>query len=205
MLCTMIEVNQSEVSRVCEALEAEWNDMLCCSVSRFMTRTVPLIFRDMEGHLCVVQHGEPGAVAFFDTLHSLKEYVMCHSNCKADEQVSLYSCYCASFSKEELEAEHFVLPTPSYFPLAFGLKEEGGRFYVEIGEIISYRDVEDICNLMTKIAGLSWVDAYKSVCAVYGGTSPFDPGALWRNPEEPTKLLTTEEAGICRIPEGRFC
>jgi len=205
MLCTSIEVNNAEVSRVREALETEWNDTLCCSVSRFMTRTVPLIFRDTEGHLCVFQHGEPGAVAFFDSLHSLKEYVMSHSNCRADEQISLYSCYNASFSKEELKAENFITPTPSYFPLAFGVKEECGKFYVEIGEIISYRDVEELCHLMVKIAGLSWVDAYKSVCAVYGGTSPFDPGALWRNPEEPTRLLTTEEAGICRIPEGRFC
>lgn len=204
MLCTNIEINPSDVERVCNALETEWNDALCCSVSRFMARTVPIIFRDVDGQLCVVQHGEPGAVAFFGSLHSLKEYVMSHSNCKADEQVNLYSCYNASFSKEELKTENFNTPTPSYFPLAFGVKEESGKFYVEIGEIISYRDVEDVCDLMVKIAGLSWTDAYKSVCAVYGGTSPFDPNALWRNPEEPTKLLTTEEAGICRIPEGRF-
>lgn len=204
MLCTLIEVNPTEASRVYKALETEWNDTLCCSVSKFMARTVPIIFRDVDGQLCVVQHGEPGAVAFFGSLHSLKEYVMSHSNCKADEQVNLYSCYNASFSKEELKTENFNTPTPSYFPLAFGVKEENGKFYVEIGEIISYRDVEDVCDLMVKIAGLSWTDAYKSVCAVYGGTSPFDPNALWRNPEEPTKLFTTEEAGICRIPEGRF-
>jgi hypothetical protein len=204
MLCTNIEINPSDVERVYKALESEWSDVLCCSVSKFMARTVPLIFRDTEGNLCVVQHGEPGSIAFFDSLHSLKEYVMSHSNCKSDEQIRLYSCYSASFSKKELEAENFIVQTPSYFPIAFGFKEEGGKFYVEIGEIISYRDVEELCNLMVKIAGLSWTDAYKSVCAVYGGTSPFDPGALWRNPEEPTRLLTTEEAGICRIPEDRF-
>ena len=204
MLCTLIEVNPTEASRVYKALETEWNDTLCCSVSKFMARTVPVIFRDANGCLCVIQHGAPGAVAFFDSLHSLKEYVMSHSNCKSDEQIRLYSCYSASFSKKDLEAEHFVLPTPSYFPIAFGVKEECGHFYIEVGEIISYRDVEETCSLMAKIAGLSWVEAYKTVCAVYGGTSPFDPGALWRNPEEPTRLLTTEEAGICRIPEDRF-
>lgn len=204
MLCTLIEINPTEVSRVCEAFKVEWSDVLCCSVSKFMARTVPVIFRDAEGQLCCIQHGMPGAVAFFDSLHSLREYIMSHSNCGVDEQVNLYSCYNASFSKEELEAESFKIPTPSYFPLALGIKEENGRFYIEIGEIISYRDVEDLCDSLTKIAGLTWVDAYKSVCAVYGGTSPFDPCALWRNPEEPTRLLTTEEAGICRIPEDRF-
>lgn len=204
MLCTRVQVNPDEASRVYEALEPEWDDTLCCSVSKFMTRTVPLIFRDTNGCLCVIQHGMPGSIAFFDSLHSLKEYVMSHSNCGVDEQINLYSCYNASFSKEELEAEHFTIPTPSFFPLAFGANKENGHFYVEIGEVVSYRDVEELCNLMTKIAGLSWVDAYKSVCAVYGGTSPFDPGALWRNPEEPTRLLTAEEAGICRIPENRF-
>ena len=154
MLCTNIQVNPSDIERVCKALESEWSDVLCCSISKFMARTVPLIFRDTEGNLCVVQHGEPGSISFFESLHSLREYVMAHSNCRVDEQVSLYSCYCASFSKEELEAENFILPTPSYFPLAFGLKEECGHFYVEIGEIVSYRDVEDLCNLMVKIAGL---------------------------------------------------
>ena len=204
MLCTKVEVNPLETSRVYNALDVEWNDTLNSFVSKFMTRTVPLIFRDAEGNLCVIQHGVPGTVAFFDSLHSLREYVMSHSNCGADEQINLYSCYSASFSKQEVEAEKFKLPTPSYFPLAFGIKEECGRFYIEIGEIISYSDVEDVCNLMVKISGLSLVEVHRTVCAVYGGTSPFDPNARWVSSLDPARLLTTEEAGICIIPADRF-
>ena len=176
MLCTYLKIPYEEYGRALEAFHEEWNDALLASVSVFMNRVVPFMFRDEDGRLCCLQHGSAdGHLVGFESLHAFREYVMTHSNCREDETIYLYSCYSATIQKDELEEENIEVPISTCFPINF-IIDNG---FIGFGEIICQNDVIDTANLISKIVGLSFDMSYQSVCGCFEGQSPFDPNSKW--------------------------
>lgn len=176
MLCTYIKIPYEEYGRALEAFHEEWNDTILASVSVFMNRVVPFMFRDEDGRFCCLQHGgADGHLVGFESLHAFREYVMTHSNCEENETIYLYSCYSATLPKIELKEENIVVPISTCFPLNF-IIDDG---CIGFGEIICQNDVTDTTNLISKIVGLSFDMSYQSVCGCFEGQSPFDPNSKW--------------------------
>jgi hypothetical protein len=194
MLCTYLKLPYEEYERALEAFHEEWNDTLLASVSVFMKRIIPFMFRDSDGRLCCLQHGAAdGHLAGFESLHAFRKYVMSHSNCGEDETIYLYSCYSATLPKTELEEENIEVPISTCFPINFILSDGCLGF----GEVIMQNDVIDTANLISKIVGLSFELSYQSVCGCFGGQSPFDPNVKWNiSTENLWNIMFPEERGL---------